>query len=112
MTTKKRPEILVGKTHKIKIEGCATMYATLNKEEDALAEVILNVGKKGGCQNTCFYVSGVFLSILLELGVSKEKLVKTMKKHLIGVKCDAGESCWSKLGGVIVNEIEKEKAKA
>lgn len=109
--TKKRPVVLEGKTHKIKVEGCCNLYATLNKEDNKLSEVMLNLGKKGTCQNTCFYVLGVALSIMMELGVTRDKLIKTMKKHLIGIKCDAGESCLSKLGGIISEELSKEEDK-
>ena len=111
MTQKKRAEVLQGKTHKIKIEGCTSLYATLNSEGGELSEVILNIGKKGGCQNTCFYIAGVLLSIMLELGASKDKIVRTMKKHFVGVKCDSGESCFSHLGQKIIAELEREKGK-
>lgn len=107
--TKKRPDVLSGKTYKIKVEGCATMYSTLNCEEGKLCEIMLNVGKKGSCQNTCFYIAGVLLSIMFELGASKDKIIKTIRKHFIGVKCDAGESCFHRLGERIIKELESEK---
>ena len=108
---KKRPEVLQGKTHKIRVEGCASLYATLNREEGELRELMLNIGKKGTCQNTCFYAIGVLFSIIFELGVSTDKLLKTIKKHFIDIRCECGNSCFDKLGRIILDELQKEEEK-
>jgi hypothetical protein len=91
------------------MDGCTALYATINREEGVLREMMLNIGKKGSCQNTCFYLVGVMISIMLELGVPKEKLIKTIKKHFLGIKCEIGTSCFNKLGEVLLEEIQREE---
>jgi ribonucleoside-diphosphate reductase alpha chain len=116
---KKRPDVLKGTTTKI-TTGCGALYCTLNKTGDEIYEMMLNIGKRGECQNILFYQLGVLWSVLCQSvatgePVTKEKLKKTLKKHAIGVKCREGGckikekdylSCVDAVGQLTIEEME------
>jgi len=86
MTAKKRPDTLAGRTHKIKT-NCGNFYLTLNTNEDELYEVKMDMGKSGNCVKGMLSAISILYSVLLQLGATKEILVKTIKRHLLGVSC-------------------------
>ena len=86
---KARPDCLTGKTHKIKT-NCGNFYLTLNLNEDELYEVKMDMGKSGNCVKGMLSAISILYSILLQVGAEKEVLIKTIKRHLLGVNC--GES--------------------
>lgn len=114
MTGKKRPDVLTGKTIRIK-SGCGNVYITLNKDEDGnLFEVRLTLGKAGSCKNNEFFIIGVFLSVLLQSGLPHDKIKKTLQKHLCGVKCEnpfeynnqKNATCYDVIAHEICNELK------
>lgn len=86
MAAKIRPDCLNGTTTKIKT-NCGNFYLTMNLNEDELYEVKMDMGKSGNCQKGMLSAMSILYSILLQLGVEKEVLVKTIKRHLLGVNC-------------------------
>lgn len=117
--TKKRPEILKGKTKKNKTE-CGALYITLNKDDnEELYETRFVLGKAGTCQNAMFNTLGVLFSILIQNGVPKEKLIRTLKKHFKGINCGTPFvidntkylSCLDLIGEQVTRELENEPEK-
>ena len=86
MTARKRKDVLSGKTLKA-ATGCGSMYLTLNTDEGELVECRLEIGKSGGCTKNMLSVIGILYSILLQSGIEKEIVIKTVKRHLLGVSC-------------------------
>ena len=86
MVAKIRPDCLTGKTHKIKT-NCGNFYLTLNLNEEELYEVKMDMGKSGNCVKGMLSAMSILYSILLQMGVDKDILVKTIKRHLLGVSC-------------------------
>lgn len=114
--TKKRPKILEGKTVRI-TTGCGQLYVTLNKTEDGkLFEVRLVMGKVGSCKNTELYLLGIALSVMLQSDMPRERVIKTLKKHWLGSKCDSMYqneekkfiTCYDSIANLIIVELEKE----
>lgn len=115
----KRPDILEGKTIKVKT-GCGALYLTLNHDDGGkLFEVRLSLGKTGTCQNSFLYNVGIMYSVLIQSGVPYDKIVRTLRKHTLGSKCDnpfqIGDkmygSCLDIVAEKIIEEIEKDKGK-
>lgn len=115
--TKKRPAVLKGKTTKTKTE-CGAMYITLNKDDnDELYETRFVLGKAGTCQNAMFNTLGVLFSILIQQGIPKDKLIRTLKKHMKGINCGTpfmhdGKkymSCLDLIGVSVSDELEQNK---
>jgi len=112
--TKKRPQVLSGKTIKTKSE-CGALYVTLNKNDNELFETRFTLGKAGTCQNAMFNTLGVLFSILIQQGIDKEKLIRTLKKHFKGINCGTpfmwdGQkylSCLDLIGITIAKELEE-----
>ena len=113
---KKRPPVLEGKTIKI-TSSCGALYMTINYHNGKPYEMRFSLGKSGTCQNIQFFHLGVMLSILLQEGIEKDKIIKTLKKHFLGVICgepffESGEkytSCFDAIARKIINEIEEKE---
>ena len=86
MVAKIRPDTLSGSTTKIKT-NCGNFYLTMNLNEGELYEVKMDMGKSGNCAKGMLSAISILYSILLQLGATKEILVKTIKRHLLGVSC-------------------------
>jgi len=114
--TQKRPQVLSGKTIKTKT-NCGALYITLNNEKDELYETRFVLGKAGTCQNAMLNTLGVLFSILIQRGVDKDKLVRTLKKHFKGINCGTPfmydgkkyQSCLDLIGVSIADELEQTK---
>jgi ribonucleoside-diphosphate reductase alpha chain len=105
----KRPPVLSGITYKLSSD-CGPVYLTCNKEPgNGLTEVFLKLGKSGHCVSTLLNVIAILVSVLLQLGVPKEKLIKTLTKHFIGVNCGQTNSCIDLVGKAIIEEIKEKK---
>ena len=114
--TKPRPQVLTGKTIKVKTE-CGSMFVTLNHNEGDLFEVRLNLGKSGNCLRALLEMLGICFSIMLQSGIPKEKLIKTLKKNYEGVTCSnpftyegkPNSSCMDVIARLIIKELSNEK---
>ena len=114
--TKIRPMILSGKTIKVKTE-CGGLFITLNHDEGELFEVRLNMGKSGNCLRALLEMLGICFSIMLQSGIPKEKLIKTLKKNYEGVVCSnpftyegkPNSSCMDAIAKLIIKELSNEK---
>lgn len=112
--TQKRPTVLSGKTIKTKTD-CGALYITLNKEKNELYETRFVLGKAGTCQNAMINTLGVLFSILIQKGIDKEKLARTLKKHFKGINCGTpftwdGQkylSCLDLIGVTVAKELEE-----
>jgi len=113
--TKKRPKVLTGDTQKVRTE-CGALYVTLNKDGKELYETIFKLGKAGTCQNAMFNMFGVLISILIQQNIPKDKLVRTLKKHMLGINCGSPftfedtkyKSCLDLIGNIVIKDIENE----
>jgi len=64
--------------------GCGCIYTTINHDEDGdMREVILDLGKAGGCAKALLEVIGRITSIALQYGVPPGILFKQMT----GIHC-------------------------
>jgi ribonucleoside-diphosphate reductase alpha chain len=105
----KRPPVLSGITYKLSSD-CGPVYLTCNKEPgNGLTEIFLRLGKSGHCVRTLLDTIAVLISVLLQLGVSKEKLEKTLTKHFVDINCGQKNSCIDLIGRAIIEEIKEEK---
>ena len=73
----KRPEVLHGYTLKANTP-CGTLYTTLNECEGKLREVRITLGKSGTCYNILFQTIAILISVMLQDGMTREKIKKTL----------------------------------
>ncbi len=76
-----RPRVTTGTTSKYRM-GCGTLFVTVNRDEQGIAEVFANLGRSGGCPSqseaTCRAVS-----VALRSGVDPAVLID----QLSGIRC-------------------------
>lgn len=78
-----RPEVLAGRTFKVRT-GCGALYVTINDGEDGQPiEMFLRLGKAGGCASATAETTGRLVSRLLQSGDTSKKIVK----QLLGISC-------------------------
>lgn len=111
--TKKRPAVLKGKTIKCPTT-CGAMYITINYEETDPREIQLRIGKTGSCVRAMLEIIGILFSILLQAGIERDKVVRTLKKHIQGVECGSAfvqdkkkySSCLDYAAQALIKELE------
>ena len=81
--TFKRPEVLEGYTQKLETP-CGDLYLTLNELERKLYEVRVTMGKSGTCMNIMQQTIALLLSVMLQSGISKEKIHKVLLNQFEG----------------------------
>lgn len=81
--TWKRPETLEGHTIRLKTP-CGSMFMTINECEEKVCEIMLNLGKSGTCQNLLFRTISLLVSVMLQSGISKDKIYKALDKQMEG----------------------------
>ena len=74
----KRPDILTGKTNRLKT-SCGWIYITNNTQE-----VFINLGKAGGCAATQTEAIGRIISLALRYNIPMEEITKQLK----GIQCN------------------------
>ena len=79
----KRPDVLNGYTQQISTP-CGAFYLTLNEHEGKLAEVRMTLGKSGTCYNIMFQTIAILLSVMLQEGIPRSKIKKTLEKQFEG----------------------------
>lgn len=81
-SVRKRPELTVGSTRKVKI-GCGKLYITVNSDEDGKPiEIFTNTGKYGGCPAQSEATSRM-VSLLLRYNVPVEHIADQLR----GIRC-------------------------
>ncbi len=86
----KRPEVLQGRTEILKTP-CGTLYLTLNEDNGVLREVRLTLGKSGSCYNIMLQTIALFISVMLQSNMSREKIKKTLLNQFEG---SCGQVSW------------------
>jgi len=80
-----RPNILNGKTFKMKT-GCGKLYITINSNgSDAPFEILAKIGKTGGCVASQIEAISRLISTTLQNGIDSKVIIK----HLKGIRCPA-----------------------
>ena len=116
MAKKERPDVVNGKTPRFQT-NCGKLYITLNKIDEELGEVKIELGKSGHCQKTLLTFIGVLLSKLLQTEITQEELHKFLKKN--GVEANCGQhfiikgakyfSCLDLISRNCIDELNKEE---
>ncbi len=78
-----RPEVLEGYTQRLKTP-CGDLYLTLNEHEGKLCEVRSILGKSGTCYNIMFQTLSLFLSLMIQEGISKQRICDILFKQFGG----------------------------
>jgi ribonucleoside-diphosphate reductase alpha chain len=78
-----RPEVLEGYTQRLETP-CGDLYLTLNECENKLCEVRMILGKSGTCYNIVFQTIALLLSVMLQEGISKERIKEVLNKQFEG----------------------------
>jgi len=86
----KRPEVMRGRSPKLNTP-CGTLYLTLNEDGGILREVRINMGKSGSCIGIMFPTIALFISVMLQSNMSREKIKKTLLKQFDG---NCGQVIW------------------
>lgn len=80
VVVKKRPAVLESRTHKIKLEHCGNMYATVTRGDSGEPlELFVNLGKCGGCQGCLLRGISRLASIALRAGVDKADVANALR---------------------------------
>ena len=80
--TKSRPDVLQGKTRKLKT-GCGNLYVTVNELNGKPVEVFCKLGKAGGCSSSQVETMGRLISLALRAGVEMGVIVRQLQ----GISC-------------------------
>lgn len=80
----KRPRTLSGPTYKTTMPNCGSIFTIVNLP----LEVLVKMGKAGGCQNSWIEAVGRLISLGLRYGVPVEDIVKELK----GIRCGGAGS--------------------
>jgi len=75
----KRPTNLSGPTYKTSMLNCGSIFTTVNLP----LEVLIRMGKAGGCQNAWIEAVGRLISLGLQYGVPVDEIVVQLK----GIRC-------------------------
>lgn len=110
--TRKRPKITKGETHEIAI-GCGEMLVTVNEDDKGVCEVIVQLGKSGGCAQSHCEAIGRIVSIALRSNVQIEKIIK----QLSGIRCPSPSmgvggsvlSCADAISKILVDYMKSKK---
>lgn len=99
MKTLDRPEVLTGYTSKLPTP-CGSLYLTLNEHNDKLCEIRATMGKSGSCYSVMFQTIALLISVMLQSGISEEKIQKALENqfegscgNIIRYKGEAYHSC-------------------
>ena len=111
---KKRPEVVNGKTVKVKTE-CGNLYVTLNVDDGQLCEIRTELGKAGQCTNGLLKALAISWSIMLQ-ELEPAKVMKLFKRHYKGLSCgsifyEKGKkytSCVDKIMELAFEELKEE----
>lgn len=79
---RQRPKLTYGVTDKV-VTGCGNIYTTINEDETGLCEVLIHLGKSGGCATSLVEAVARLISNGLRSGLDP----KTIIKHMKGIRC-------------------------
>jgi ribonucleoside-diphosphate reductase alpha chain len=108
-TSSINPNIQLSTTHKL-TTGCGTMYLTVCRNGQAITDIIVKIGKSGGCAQAQVECIANLLSTSIKAGV--DPLVLT--NQMIGIRCSSpvyqfGEdvlSCGDAIGRFLKNYLD------
>lgn len=85
-----RPEVLIGYSPKVDTP-CGTLYLTLNELDGKLFEVRATMGKCGSCYGIMLQTITLFISVMLQEGISKQRICDILFKQFGG---SCGQTIW------------------
>jgi ribonucleoside-diphosphate reductase alpha chain len=107
-----REKVLSGKTYEIRT-GCGDLYITINSDSIGIFEILIKMGKGGGCASAQNEVAGRLITTALRHGVPIKALVKQISgiscHSVYGVGNDMVTSCSDAIVKAITKHMEGDK---
>ena len=97
-----RPEILFGKTPRIKT-GCGWLYITINYCDSKPFEILPNFGKSGGCGSASAEAIGRMTSLALRKGATIEEVIKELGEISCHLPTPTCKSCYDGVASILSN---------
>ncbi len=116
MGRRRRKEVLVGKTIKIKT-ACGNMFLTINHDEGKVAEVQITLGKSGTCvRGLLEFISRHISWTLQNTDIDLKDYIRFLKRHCDDVNCGSPfvwktkqyVGCLDCMGEIIMGELSNE----
>lgn len=102
-----RPVQVKGATTKVRV-GCGKIYITQSDPDEPYKEILLKLGKSGGCAASFLDGLGRLITHCLNAGIPDETIIKS----LIGINCPSpgleGSSCCDAVGKFLRGEEPEE----
>jgi len=83
---KRRPDVLVGETYKVSTD-CGNFFLTLNKANDDLFEVRMEMGKSGNCVRGFLHITSILISEKIQSSDNPKELKKFLRRHIDEFSC-------------------------
>lgn len=108
LTPRKRAEITEGATERV-TTGCGHLYVTVNNDNLGPCEVLIHLGKIGGCASSQLEAIGRLISISLRSGISGKDIVKQLRGiHCPSISWEGGKavlSCADAIAMVLESQL-------
>ena len=115
---KRRPDVLEGMTYKVTTD-CGNFFLTINKANDDLFEVRMEMGKSGNCVRGFLHLTSILISEKIQSSDDAKDLKKFLSRHLNEFSCGCPftwrggsyKSCVDYAAKKILEAIKEEETK-